>query len=302
MPEARLLVMDVLRAGLNDGPGVRTTVFTKGCPLKCRWCHNPESQRPLPELSFDAERCAFCGRCEETCDQGVHRVEAGTHRLERRLCLACGRCASDCPTDALKLVGRWWRPEEIVSLALRDRRYYERSGGGLTISGGEPMAQFEALRETLRLAKREGLHTCLDTCGHAPLADYLDVAPWVDLFLWDVKATGEAHARLTGVDDKRIERNLRALYASGARIRLRCPLVPGLNDSDAHLARLADLARTMPELDGLDIMPFHALGRDKAARVGMTQQGLPTESAGPADISGWLATLADLGCRDATVG
>lgn len=294
--------MDVLRTSLNDGPGIRTTVFTKGCPLKCRWCHNPESQRPRPEISFDAERCAFCGRCEETCDQGAHRIEADTHRFERRLCVACGRCATGCATEALKLVGREWTPEEIVSLALRDRPYYERTGGGLTISGGEPMAQFDALRDTLVLAKGAGLHTCLDTCGHAPLAHYREIAAWVDLFLWDVKATGEAHARLTGVDGLVIDENLRALYEAGARVRLRCPLVPGLNDSDAHLARLAALVRAMPDLDGMDLMPYHALGRHKAARVGMAQEGLPTESAGPADTDRWLRRLAELGCTRVTVG
>lgn len=295
--------MDVLRSSLNDGPGIRTTVFTKGCPLECVWCHNPESQSGKPQISFDAERCGFCGHCEGTCEQGAHRVAQGRHEFRRDLCLACGRCVASCPASGLKRVGDWWAPQDLVELALRDRRYYARTGGGLTISGGEPMAQFEALLETLRLAKRAGLHVCLDTCGHAPLDRYIEVLPWVDLFLWDVKATGATlHRRLTGVDGQAIERNLHALHERGARIRLRCPLVPGLNDDDAHLERIAQLERALPGLDGIDLMPYHALGRDKAGRVGMEQAGLPSESAGPTEIAAWLERLAQLGCTRAMVG
>ncbi len=303
MKDNRILVMDVLRGSLNDGPGIRTTVFTKGCPLRCLWCHNPESQGFQPELSYEDSKCIHCGSCQTACPNSVHDVTSEGHELKRSDCLACGACVAECPQNGLKIVGQWWEPSALVELCLRDLHFYRRSGGGITISGGEPMSQFSGVFETLRLAKQAGLHTCLDTCGQAALSRYQEILPFVDLFLWDFKATGqEDHTRLTGVNGVRIEENLRSLYDAGAAIRLRCPLIPGLNDSSEHLAKIAQLSHEMPRLHGIDLMPFHSLARDKAAKVGMVQEGLPTESASQEDISHWLTKLADLGCTRATIG
>lgn len=296
-----LLVVDILRSSMNDGPGVRTTVFAKGCPLRCLWCHNPESQSMKPQLSFDAERCTACGECAKVCPN--HRFIDGKHQIDWRHCQACGRCVQACPNGALKIVGTPYTPEQIVEIAMRDKRYFDRTGGGLTISGGEPMSQFEAVHETLRLARAAGIHTCLDTCGQAPTDDYLRIAPQVSLFLWDYKATGSGiHRNLTGVDGELILRNLRALYAAGANIRLRCPMVPGVNDAPEHLQRIADLSREMPQLDGIDLMAYHAFARDKALKVGMAPGDMPEATTGDEQVEKWMQQLRDLGCDRVTLG
>ena len=208
----KLLVLDILRSSMNDGPGIRTTVFLKGCPLKCAWCHNPESQSGRRELSFAADKCTRCRRCGEVCPAEVHAFEVEDHTMHRGRCELCTSCVDACPSEAIKLVGEHLTPGAVVEMVLRDKHYFERSGGGITLSGGEPMAQFMPVKRTLELAKAAGLHTCLDTCGHASLEHYMEIKPFVDLFLWDYKATGEdLHRRLTAVDGKLIRSNLSAL-------------------------------------------------------------------------------------------
>jgi pyruvate formate lyase activating enzyme len=287
---------------MHDGPGIRTTVFTKGCPLRCLWCHNPETQSTVRELSFDAEKCIRCGACAQACEHGVHEVDETRHTVYRERCANSGKCVSACPKKALKLFGEEWSPEAIVALALRDKAFYDRTNGGLTLSGGEPMSQFLPVKDTLRLAREAGIHTCLDTSGQASTSHYLEVLPFVSLFLWDYKATGEAiHKELTGSDGALIRHNLQTLYDAGAKIRLRCPLVPGLNDQERHLRAIAEISDAMPGLDGVDVMAYHSMGRDKASRVGIEQAGLPHESASEDQIAHWLEALNSYGCRQVTL-
>jgi pyruvate formate lyase activating enzyme len=303
MSTGQLLVVDILRSSMNDGPGIRTTVFVKGCPLRCAWCHNPESQRARPELSFDAARCTLCGQCVEACPNKAHQIADGVHTLDRGRCQACGRCVQGCQSGALKIIGQWWSPDAVVEMALRDKAYYDRSGGGITISGGEPMSQPDPVSEVLRLSRQAGIHTCLDTSGQTLLRQYMLVLPHVDLFLWDHKATGvDLHRDLTGVDGELIMANLHALYAAGAKLRLRCPLVPGVNDTAEHLRQIAQLSFDMPNLDGIDILPYHSFGRHKAAKVGMKQADVPAESASPEQVERWKGQLRELGCQRVSVG
>ena len=258
-------IISIERFSLNDGPGIRTTVFFKGCPLNCLWCHNPESKKPRPQLSFNADACVGCGRCAEVCPCGVHSFADG-HEVDFGACSACGKCVGACPADALKIYGYDASAEEIMKTVLRDRAYYETSGGGLTVSGGEPTMQFGFLKELLTLAKREGIHTAIETCGFAPTERFAELLPLCDLFLYDHKAPAELHEKLTGVPDELIVKNLAFLLDSGANVILRCPVVYGVNGTNER--RRAFAAR-FPKLLAVEELPYHDLGRTKAKRIGV---------------------------------
>jgi pyruvate formate lyase activating enzyme len=262
------VIFDLMRCSMHDGPGIRTTVFLKGCPLRCLWCHNPESQRFEPELALFQSKCAFCLACERACPAAARRFDGGVHALNRDACNKCGRCVDVCPTGAIKRYGETVSAEQIVDEAMRDAAYYLETGGGLTVSGGEPFAQSAFLLEILELAKRRSLHTCVETSGHARGEDIERALPLIDLFLYDIKARPEEHRKLTGADNGLILKNLDRLMALGARVLLRCPVVPGLNDMDGHFSFLASLEKAYPSLKGVEILPYHDMGRGKARAVG----------------------------------
>ena len=251
-------VLRLQRFCLHDGPGIRTTVFLKGCPARCPWCHNPESQASGPELMLFTERCLRCGSCATACPNG----------LEPSRCTACGSCAEACPTGARQLVGRTVTAAEVFEEASRDRVFFDESGGGVTFSGGEPLAQAAFLRELLLGCRELGLHAAVDTCGFAPRETLLGLVPLVDLFLFDLKLLDEVrHEQLTGLPLSPILGNLEALASSGARVWLRVPVVPGLTDDEAALARAASLAARL-RLTRVDLLPYHATGSGKLRRLG----------------------------------
>ena len=263
------MVFDIEKFAVHDGPGIRTVVFLKGCPLRCVWCHNPESQSAKPEIFFSPEKCIGCGWCFECCPNHCHVMEGGVHVFHRESCTRCGKCTEKCYAGALEKVGKLMSVEAVMAEVLADRLFYENSGGGLTLSGGEPLAQFEFARELLRAAKKERLHTCVETCGFTDFSRLEELLPLVDLWLWDVKATGEElHRRLTGVSDAPILENLRRMDEKGAALILRCPLVPGVNDDETHLRHIAELANTLKSVRRIDLEPYHPLGENKSGRLG----------------------------------
>jgi glycyl-radical enzyme activating protein len=298
------LVFDIQRFSLDDGPGIRTTVFLKGCPLRCVWCHNPESRDPGPEIGFFVEHCIGCRDCERACPTGSHHfADDGEHTLRRDTCVRCGACAEACPSGALRRVGVERSAEEVLSIVERDRPFYERSGGGLTLSGGEPLWQAEFSRALLLGARGLGIHTCVETSGFVPSETLVCVVGLVDLFLVDYKATGdEASRRLIGAGPAPLRRSLELLVERGASVRLRCPLVPGLNDSPEHLAAIAELSQGFAALEGVEILPYHNTGRHKHARYGSADP-LPDLRVPDAEQVGrWVSTLANLGCRGLLAG
>jgi len=290
-------IFDIQRFSVHDGPGIRTTVFLKGCPMRCAWCHNPEGISPRPQLSFDPGRCIGCGYCFRVCRRGAHKMVEGRHGLDRQACVACGTCAVECYAEALEFIGRDVSVAEAMAEVLADRPFYETSGGGLTLSGGEPLAQIDFTEAVLLAARAEGIHRCIETCGHVAWARFERVCPLVDLFLFDWKETDpERHREYTGVANDLILANLRALDAAGAKVLLRCPIVPGLNDREDHFAGIAALAREMPGLVGVEILPYHRLGLSKAERLGVGPT-LSAEAASPPReaVEQWVATLRGMG-------
>lgn len=298
-------IFDIQRFSIHDGPGIRTTVFLKGCPLHCLWCHNPEGISPSPAISFLSEKCMACGECVRTCPNGAHQFQAGdngaasTHAYDRERCEACGRCAVTCDTRALEFVGRWMTVEEIMKEVRPDRTFYLSSGGGLTISGGEPLAQPDFTRELLAAARDEGIHRCVETSGFASWGRFRALLALVDLFLFDFKETDpQRHAEFTGQSNEIILGNLRALYDAGANIQLQCPIVPGYNDREDHFAGIAALARSMPDLLGVRLLPYHPLGKSKLERFGLRPAVyLPDEPLDREGPAAWISWLREKGVR-----
>lgn len=297
------MVLDIQRFSLDDGPGIRTTVFLKGCPLHCAWCHNPESISPLPQLAYRPEKCDGCLACIPACPQHAHSAVDGLHRYDRALCHVCGACADVCAPRALSVLGKSQSVDEIMAIVVRDRAYYDRSGGGLTLSGGEPLAQFAFTHSLLGAARQAGIRTCLETCGAGSQQHLAALLPLVDLFLFDYKATDPLlHRYLTGVDNRLILSNLHWLLEQGARVVLRCPLVPGVNDLPEHLRAIAALSRANPSPERIEIMAYHDMGRAKAEQIGRAAGLGSIPSADQAVKNTWFKSLQDYGCKNLVLG
>jgi pyruvate formate lyase activating enzyme len=262
------IIFDLKKYSIHDGPGIRTTVFFKGCPLRCWWCHNPEGQSPRVELLLRPSRCIRCGACVEACPNGAVSWDGDRPLTDRQLCQHCGVCTETCFAEARQLAGRQMELNQVLAEIEADRPFYEASGGGVTLSGGEPLFQSEFARQLLAACQQRDLHTALDTCGFAAWEVLDSLRACVDLFLYDIKLVDDrAHQRYTGVSNRLILENLRRLSALGHAIRLRVPLIPGINDDPPSLEGIARLAAGLPVLQGLDLLPYHRLGADKYARL-----------------------------------
>jgi pyruvate formate lyase activating enzyme len=269
------LITNIQKYALEDGPGIRTTVFLKGCPLACAWCHNPENISRQPEIIILESRCVRCGRCLLACPHTPENIAppnpgsvAPDNLRAPADCHLCGACADACPTGARILMGREYSRDELLDELLADRPFFEESGGGLTLSGGEPMAQFGFIHELLTAAKAEGIHTALDTCGFAPTHQLLKLLPLVSLFLYDLKfLDDDRHREFTGVSNSLILDNLRTLDTHHAFLWLRIPVVPGVNDDPAELESLAQFAAELKSVRQVNLLPYHRTALVKFQRL-----------------------------------
>jgi pyruvate formate lyase activating enzyme len=288
------LVFNIQRFSIHDGPGIRTTVFLKGCAMQCFWCHNPEGRHPYQELSYVAERCIACGNCVVACPHNAHVIENGTHVFLRDRCKTSGECVATCYSSALTMNGAPMTVDEVVSEVLRDRVFYETSQGGVTLSGGEPAFDSGFAGAILERCKTEGLHTAIETCGCCSWSALEELLPLADLIMMDIKLiTQEKHRAATGNSNERILDNARKLALTGKTIIFRTPIVPMVNDSDDEFGKIVSFVKSLVDLrlgDGAtgghspgityELLTFHKLASDKYRNLGLEYKASHIEPLG----------------------
>ena len=262
------IIFDIQRNSYVDGPGIRTTVFFKGCNLRCAWCHNPESQSATPQMLFYKNKCEGCGKCKEKCPNALEKCEL------------CGKCTIYCPHDAREICGKEYTVDEVLREVLKDKSFYESSGGGVTFSGGECMLQIDFLTEILKACKENGIHTAVDTAGHLSYERFEQIIPYTDLFLYDVKCMdSDKHKQYTGVGNELILDNLKKLLAAGMPVWVRIPIVPTVNDTEEELQKIKEYIFSFGSTEKIELLPYHAMGEHKYAATNKEAQrfSVPTE-------------------------
>ncbi len=282
------IVFNIQKFCVHDGDGIRTCVFLKGCPLRCIWCHNPESLDKTPSLSFNKSKCSSCGRCTAVCC--ARKIENDTLKIDREKCVKCGKCVEICLNDVNEITGKEMTATEVFDEVIKDKMFYDTSGGGLTVSGGEPSYQPDFTLELLRLSKEAGISLAIETCGIGSRDFYEKVSDLGATFLFDIKCIDTVrHKKLTGADNSHIMANLKYLMDTGADIIIRLPLVPDCNDSDEDIAALSEfLNRNKGQYRYAEIMPYHTLGIGKSEKLGFASSYIH-ENAGDDEISRWTS-------------
>ena len=297
MIERKAFIFNKQKYNMYDGPGVRTLVFFKGCPLRCKWCSNPEGLEKKYQIMFKPTLCTSCGACSAVCPVKIHKIEAdGMHTINRKIdCIGCGKCVDACLQDALKVTGEMQTISELLDYIEEDRAFYEQSGGGVTLGGGEVTSQPEAAKNLLMACKQVGINTAIETCGYAKKENILQIAEFTDLILFDIKhINSEKHFELTGVRNETILENLEELLRRRHNVKIRMPMLKGINDSKGEIRGVIEFL--MPYKDyknfkGIDLLPYHKLGVNKYTQLGLEYPiaGDPSLSEEELDkIEGWI--------------
>lgn len=265
----KAMVFDIQRYSIHDGPGIRTLVFFKGCPLRCQWCSNPESQLREQELFFRENRCTGCGLCIESCAQRAISENGDVISIDRRICNSCGKCTAICPTKALEIVGYSIEVDTLLMKLEQDRAFYNRSNGGITLSGGEPLAQADFAGQLLKECHKRFLHTAIETCGYTPWKHMEKVLPFTDVIHFDVKhMDSDMHQKLTGKSNELILANLKKAASLGKKLIIRMPLMPGINDDENNFVLLVEFLSSLAQFDLFELVPYHKLGMGKYKNLG----------------------------------
>ena len=295
--ERKAFIFNKQKYNMYDGPGVRTLVFFKGCPLRCKWCSNPEGLERKYQIMFKPTTCVSCGSCVPVCPQKIHSISSsGEHIIDRSIdCIGCGQCVEACIPDALKVSGEQVPISELLEYVEQDRAFYDQSGGGVTLGGGEVTSQPEAAINLLQACKQEGLHTAIETCGYTKKETILRFAEYVDLFLFDLKHIDpDRHFELTGVRNEMILENLEELIMKRNHVKVRMPMLKGINDSEAEIRGVIEFLKPFREFknfEGIDLLPYHKLGVNKYVQLGMDYpiEGDPSLDDADLDrIEGWI--------------
>ena len=277
--EKRGVIFNIQKYSIHDGPGVRTIVFFKGCPLRCRWCSNPEGISSKYQVMTLEDRCISCGKCVEACPQGVHSLHllsdgSVKHQVNREaICIGCGQCEANCPQEAVRIAGKETTVKEVMDVIMQDSAFYWSSGGGVTLGGGEVTRQPDFAAAILEECKKQGIHTAIETCGYTEWNVMKELAKHVDLFLYDLKhIDSEEHKRLTGVNNERILKNIIGLFQIGANVTVRMPLITNMNDSREALEKAIKFVEIVSKdgnLQGIEVLPYHKLGVSKYKQLGL---------------------------------
>jgi pyruvate formate lyase activating enzyme len=289
-------VFNIQRCSIHDGPGIRTTVFIKGCPLRCDWCHNPESLDGAPEVAINEKKCTACGACVEACPESDGDRPARGSDWDDGTCQRCGACAEACPSEARELIGEARAVADLVAEIERDRPFFESSGGGVTFSGGEPLCYPAFLVACLEGCREKGLHTAVDTSGFATKKVIRDIARLADVLLYDIKHMDpKAHKRHTGVDNEQILENLRTLSEEAADIWIRFPLIPGFNDVEENLEAMAAFINGLPNAHPVSVLPYHPAGVEKHRRLGKSPPDVGYRTPTDEEIAAAIERLRSYG-------
>ncbi len=263
-------IFNIQRFSIHDGPGIRTTIFLKGCNLRCFWCHNPEAWEPDPQIQFFPEKCITCGACVDVCQHDAQLLKDNQRLYLRHLCNNCMDCVEECFSGALEQSGKKYSVDDVLTIVERDKTYYEFSQGGVTFSGGEPLLQQPYLKECLSACKQSGYHTAVDTALNVPWSLIEEIVPFTDLFLVDIKALDEqVHIHATGVSNIRILENLKHLANSHDNIWIRIPVIPGVNDTTKEIQAIIDYLSGISSVNWIELLPFHTLGSEKYPSLGL---------------------------------